>query len=412
MTEKQLIDLLSPGSCVYVSASASEPRGLLRIIEEHGSTLRDLRWIQFPLGAVNKTDLSALTTNSVQDTFFMAPSLKTGLSEGRVRFLPMHMRTVFDFLSNEPLDVALLQAAKDKHGKLRFAPNVDFLDAVKRSAKHLVVEVNDAYLAPINCPPVPDDAITIPVSSDKPVFPTVTLDETSEKIGALIASLIHDGDCIQTGIGAVPAAILANLGDCNDLGFHGGLIDDGVMKLIRAGNLNGSAKTIDQGSHITGMALGSDDLLDWLAEGEGAESVMFRSANYTHEFNVISQIDNFVSINSAVEIDLMGQVNAEVAGGKQISGTGGSVDFMRSAKASKGGRSIIAMSATARGGSVSRIVPRVDVVTALRTDVDIVVTEFGIADIRYDSLPARADKLIGIAHPDFRDELRESLGAG
>ncbi|MBO6554989.1 MAG: hypothetical protein JJ957_00705 [Pseudomonadales bacterium] len=409
MSEERFLDLITPGASVYVSGSTSEPRGLLKIIAENARTTSGIRWMQFPIGAVNRSDLSALTADSTEEAFFMSPSLKDGFSEGRVQFLPLHMRTVFDYLRDQDLDVALLQAAPDRNGVLRFGPNIDFLDAVTQSAKHLVVEVNDAFVAPFSCPLVPDRAIKVPVKSDKPLFPTVTLDETSEKIGALIASVIKDGDCIQTGIGAVPAAILANLGDCSDLGFHGGLIDDGVMKLIRDGNLNGARKNIDRARHTTGMALGSEELLDWLAHDPLAESVLFRSADYTHEFRVISQIDNFVSINSAVEIDLMGQVNAEVAGGKQISGTGGSVDFMRSAKASKGGRSIIAMSATARGGSVSRIVPRVEVVTALRTDVDIVVTEFGIADIRYDSLGSRAEKLIAIAHPDFHDELRSAL---
>ena len=409
MSEQQFLELLTPGATVYVSGSTSEPRGLLNIVENSGISAAGIRWIQFPIGAVNQVDLSALTADATQDTFFMSPSLKDGFAAGRVNFVPMHMRTVFDFLKDQAIDVALLQAAPDRNGDLRFGPNSDFLDAVSASAKHLVVEVNEAFVAPFSCPLVPDEAIKVPVDSDKPLFPTVSLDETSEKIGALIASLIRDGDCIQTGIGAVPAAILANLGECSDLGFHGGLIDDGVMNLIRNGNLTGARKTIDAGRHTTGMALGSEALLDWLAHAPEAESVLFKSADYTHEFRVISQIDNFVSINSAVEIDLMGQVNAEVAGGRQISGTGGSVDFMRSAKASRGGRSIIAMSATARGGSVSRIVPRVDVVTALRTDVDIVVTEFGIADIRYASLAERAEKLISIAHPDFHDELRSVL---
>ena len=206
-------------------------------------------------------------------------------------------------------------------------------------------------------------------------------------------------------IGAVPAAILNNLGERSDLGFHGGLMDDGVMQLIENGNLTGSRKGIDQHRHVLGMALGSEALLEWLAYSDSASTVSFRSADYTHEASVIAQLDSFVSVNSAIEVDLHGQVNAEVAGGRQISGTGGSVDFMRAAKMSRGGRSIVAMSSTARRGSVSRIVPRVEVVTALRTDVDIVVTEFGTAVLKDASLNERARRLIAIAHPDFRDEL-------
>ena len=136
---------------------------------------------------------------------------------------------------------------------------------------------------------------------------------------------------------------------------------------------------------------------------------MFRGADYTHEVSVIRRLEDFVSVNSAVEVDLFGQVNAEYAGGRQISGTGGSVDFMRAAKASKRGRSIVAMTATARGGSISRIVPRVEMVTALRTDVDIVVTEFGVAQIKNLPLRARAEALVRIAAPEFREALSASI---
>ena len=150
------------------------------------------------------------------------------------------------------------------------------------------------------------------------------------------------------------------------------------------------------------MALGSDELLDWLAHDPLAEGVVFKSANYTHDVGVIRALEQFVSINSAVEVDLFGQVNAEVAGGRQISGTGGSVDFMRAAKASKGGRSIVALTATAKGGSVSRIVPKVAMVTALRTDVDIVVTEFGVAHLKTLNHRDRIEALIALAAPEFR----------
>ena len=178
------------------------------------------------------------------------------------------------------------------------------------------------------------------------------------------------------------------------------------MALIKAGNVNGSQKPMDQGQHVTGMALGSHDLIEWLAD---TPSVVFRGADHTHEVAAIRQLPNFVSVNSAVEIDLYGQINAEFAGGRQISGTGGSVDFMRAAKSSPGGRSIVAMNATARRGSVSRIVPKVELVTALRTDVDMVVTEYGVADIKNKPLRARAEALISIAAPEFRADLEAQL---
>ena len=405
---KELNRLLRPGSSVYVGGSCAEPRGLLDAIQESCQSSRGVHYIQFPLGAVNQRDLTRLTPNATMSVFFMTPFIQGSLKEGRVNFIPMQMRAVFDFLKTSKLDVALLQAARDKNGALRYGPNVDFLDAVLANAKHIIVEENSSFVAPIGTPLV-DIAkvdLLLDVGKAKPVFPVGDIDDVSKKIGEQIATLIKDGDCLQTGIGAVPAAILANLGERSDLGFHGGLMDDGVLALIRNGNMTGSRKAIDKGKHILGMALGSDELLNWLAHDPLAESVVFKSANYTHEVSVIGRLDNFVSVNSAVEIDLMGQVNAEVAGAKQISGTGGSVDFMRSAKASNGGRSIVAMASTARRGTVSRIVPQVSLVTALRTDVDIVVTEFGIAELRNESLASRAERLIEIAHPDFRSELK------
>jgi 4-hydroxybutyrate CoA-transferase len=398
--------LLRPGHRVYAGGSSNEPVALLAAIMAEPPSARDVTFIQQPL-AINRFDLSELHPTARQETFFMTPALKDGHAAGRVDFIPMQMRTIFDYLARSRMDIALLAAAADKNGVLRFGPNVDYLDAALAAADCIVVEVSDACVAPLGCPLVDLARVDYLVASNSPAinYPVDEPDATSVTIGTHIARLIRDGDCLQTGIGAVPAAILANLGDKNDLGFHGGLIDDGVMRLIRQGNLTGSNKPIDQGRHLTGMALGSPTLLDWLSD---TDSVLFKSANYTHEYRVIAQIPNFVSINSAIEIDLFGQVNAEMVAGRQISGTGGSVDFMRASKASEGGRSIVAMSATARGGTLSRIVQQVEVVTALRTDIDIVVTEFGVAELKNASLAERKAKLIAIAHPDFRPELEGS----
>lgn len=405
---EDVLALLTPGATIYVGGSCAEPRGILDALTGMGLDVPDISYIQQPLGAVNQRDLSTLSPGASQRTFFMTPFLQDGLAVGRVEFVPMHMRTIFDHLQGSAIDVAILQGARDRNGELRFGPNVDYVDAVLESAKSIVIELNTSFTAPIGAPRIDPARIDLLVETEaaRPTYPLSGSDDTSDKIGELIAGLIHDGDCLQTGIGAVPAAILKNLEDRNDLGFHGGLMDNGIMDLINQGVINGCRKTLDGHQHVLGMALGDDTLLDWLANDAAAENVVFRSADYTHEISVISQIDNFVSVNSAIEIDLMGQVNAEVAGGRQISGTGGSVDFMRSAKASRNGRSIVAMASTARGGSVSRIVPKVSTVTALRTDVDIVVTEFGVADLRHASLASRREQLIAIAHPDFRDQLQ------
>lgn len=400
-----ILELLRPGQQIFVAGSSNEPTGLLAQLAECVLP-DDLRFIQFPIAGYNRFDFTQFGPTARMATFFMTSDLR-GADPARLEFLPMHMRTVFDYLASV-VDVVLIQVARGSDGRLRIGPNVDFVEAALGRASVVIAELNEAIFAPAGCPVIDEAQIDLLIPSRRALHAAAppVIDTAASAIGKLVAGLIKDGDCIQTGIGGIPAAILAQLENRNDLGMHGGLIDDGGMRLIQAGNMTGRCKSIDQGLHVTGMALGSEALLDWLAD---TPEVQFRGANHTHEIGVIRQIPNFVSVNSAVEVDLFGQVNAEVAGGRQISGTGGSVDFMRSAKASPGGRSIVAMNATARNGTVSRIVPKVEMVTALRTDVDIVVTEYGIAQLRYAPLEARAEALIAIAAPQFRDELRAGL---
>ncbi|MEC7077649.1 MAG: acetyl-CoA hydrolase/transferase C-terminal domain-containing protein [Pseudomonadota bacterium] len=399
----ELAELLAPGQRIFVAGSSNEPTALLEAMAQM-QLPEDLHFLQFPIAGLNGVDFTTWNDSADLTTFFMTPTLAKADVQ-RVHYLPMQMRAVFDYLAKD-VDVCLLQVAHDRNGVLRVGPNVDFVAAVLSGARIVIAELNRHIVAPLGCPRIESAQIDYLLESDRSLATMATpkIDEAAQSIGKLVAGLINDGDCVQTGIGAIPAAILNELSAKNDLGLHGGLIDAGGMRLIEAGNVNGARKAMDRGLHITGMALGDSELFDWLAD---QPSVVFRGADHTHEVSAIAELDNFVSINSAVEVDLFGQVNAEFAGGKQISGTGGSVDFMRAAKASKGGRSIVAMNATARGGTVSRIVPQVDMVTALRTDVDIVVTEFGVAQLKNLPNRQRQDALIEIAAPQFRDELRE-----
>ncbi|MCP5181288.1 MAG: acetyl-CoA hydrolase/transferase family protein [Pseudomonadales bacterium] len=398
---------LHPGDRIFVAGSSNEPTGLLSALRADVLPER-LHFVQFPIAGYNGEDFTAWHPTFTHGTFFMTPALRKA-DRHRLQFLPMQMRHVYDYLARD-IDVVLTQAARDRNGVLRFGPNVDFLQAALGGARALLLEVNDAIVAPAGGLAVDESRVTAMVSTDRPPYyaPAAVIDDVSRAIGERIASLVQDGDCLQTGIGAIPAAILDALSSHNDLGLHGGLIDDGGMRLIARGVVTGRCKAIDTGHHVTGMALGSAALYDWLAD---QPDVIFRGANYTHEVSIIRQLDNFVSVNSAVEIDLFGQVNAEFAGGRQISGTGGSIDFMRGARASRGGRSIVAMPATARAGAVSRIVNRVELVTAARTDVDIVVTEYGVARLRETSSRERAMALVELAAPEFREALREQAHA-
>ena len=405
--ESEFLSLFKPGYRVYVGAYTNEPKGLIELLAADGQKANGVTFIQQPL-FINQIDLSSLAPHSRMTTFFMTPVLRKSLSEGRINYIPMQMRAVYDYIQECSFDIALLQVAKDINGDLRFGPGMDFVEAALSGAERVVLQVNTEIIAPIGCPALDMNAPYLLLERPSPLitYPKADLDWVGLEIAKFVSSIIKDGDCLQTGVGKIPGAILSNLTNKNDLGFHGGLMEDGAMKLVKSGNLNGKRKAIDNRKHITGIALGSKEFLDWVAQ---ERSVYFRGANYTHDSNVIRHLDNFVSINSAIEVDLFGQVNAEFVDGFQVSGTGGSVDFMRAAKLSKNGRSIIAMASTAGGGKISRIVPRVEMVTALRTDVDMVITEFGIARLKNTSWNDRAKKLIEIAHPKFRDELHETF---
>lgn len=402
---RALSDLLAPCDRVYISGGMNEPTGLISLLQDLPLPER-LDFIQFPISGINTTDITQLNATARITTCFMTPTLMA-TSPARVNFLPAQMRLFFDHVARNT-DVALIQVAEDAEGRLRLGPGVDFIPAALSSARAVIAELNRGFLACAGCPRIDRNDIDFILETDRPLpwIEPVEIDEISRQIGENVAALINDGDCIQTGIGAIPSSVLKALGEKNDLGMHSGLVDDACMDLICRGNINGRRKSIDGRMHVAGAVLGSQALVAWLAV---TPSVVFRGSDYTHDSATLRSIDNFVSINSALEIDLYGQVNAEFASGRQISGTGGAVDFMRGARSSKGGRSIVAMQATAKKGTVSRIVPKVEMVTALRTDVDIVVTEYGVAHLAGRTHRDRVQALIEIAAPAFREELRSVI---
>ena len=403
--------MVRPGMRVFVAGNVGEPGALLEALQANPSAAAGVTFVQFPLPGMNRFDFAALHPEARVEAFFMTPELRRGYEARQVRYVPMQMRRVFDWLRDGPrLDMAWLQVGPlGEKGRHPFAPSVDFAVGALANVDTVVCEVNAQVRASMLMPSLPPQRIDAFLRSDRPLLtaPVSRVDAASSAIGAQVAALIHDGDCIQTGIGAIPAAVLAALRDKNDLGMHSGLLDIAGGDLIRRGVMNGRRKTLDQGQHVTGMALGDAAFYEWVAS---VDAISFRPASHTHEISALRQIDDFVSINSAVEVDLFGQVNAEIVGTRQYSGTGGSVDFMRGAAASKRGRSVVALLATAREGQVSRIVPALErgvAATAARTDVDYIVTEYGVVRLFGMDLDARAQALIGIAAPAFRDRLRE-----
>lgn len=343
-------------------------------------------------------------------TTFAGGTTREAVARGKSDFIPMFFKNVPSLLGAEiPVEMAIINVSPpDQDGYCSFGVACDYTKRAVELAGVVVAEINECMPrvgGRANSVHISRFDRMVPCVDPLPEVPSAPISETESEIGRLCASLVNDGDVLQLGIGAVPDAVLAFLGDKKDLGIHSEIISDGAVELIRSGVVNGRRKTLRQGKVVATFLVGTRILYDFVADNPDIEMM---PVDYVNDPNVIAQNDNMVSINSCIEVDLTGQVNAETIGGRQFSGIGGQVDFVRGAQLSRGGRSIITMPSTARGGKTSRIVPSLSpgtVVTTSRGDVDYIVTEYGIAKLKGRTLRQRAEALIAIAHPDFREEL-------
>jgi 4-hydroxybutyrate CoA-transferase len=412
ITADQLPGLFRPGLTVFVQGAVGEPLALGQALAAAGEASRGVHYVSCLVPGINRTDFSAFHAEATQTAFFVQAELRESFAAGKIRFLPLHYSGICSYMKSlPPMDILLMQVAPpDENGMCSLGLSVDFVPLHLDKAKVVVAEVNARMPSPPGSPKIPYDRLDYAVPTDRalPELPTGDLPPVIETIGEQVAALIGDGDCIQIGIGKVPAAILTRLKDRKHLGLHGGMVTDEVADLVDVGALDCSRKSIDTNSLICGAAMGTQRVFDWAA---GRADVQYRGADYTHNVPVVAQIDNFVSINSTLEVDLTGQANSETINGRQISGTGGLVDFVRGARMAKNGRSVLALSATAAGGRISRIVPTLSagaVVSCPRADTDYVVTEFGAARMKDKSVDERAEALIAIADPAFHDELTQA----
>jgi len=407
----EVASLLKPGMRVFVAGATAEPRTILHALGQKADACAGVQFISVPVPGVNAGDFTGFGQQASATVFFATAENRDSIKTGKIDFLPLQYRAIYDYLAHEAnIDTVIVQLPPEhKNGVYSHGISSDFLSAVVPKAKRVIAEINSLQPSPRDAPELPSSRLDYAVQCESPVptLPAAEITAESAVIGRHVADLVADGDCIQIGIGAIPSATLAALGDKNDLGFHSGMIANGVKDLAIAGNITGACKQLETGKIVTGATLGDESLIAWAGE---APAICFRPVNYTHDCSVVARLDNFVSINSALQVDLFGQINADVLQGRQVSGTGGSVDMMRAATSSRGGRSIVAFSATAAGGTVSRIVTALaphTAATVLRTDIDYVVTEYGVRRVRFLPLRARAEALIEIAAPQFRDQLRD-----
>ncbi len=338
---------------------------------------------------------------------------------GVLQVVPSHMSQLPGLIASGalPADVVLIQLSPpNDRGEYSFGLANDYLVDAMRRARVVIAEVNDqvpwTYGSEQLSHQLSQLRIDCFVRTSRPLLElkAATIGDTERRIGSHAAQFIGDGAVLETGIGAIPDAILSALYDRRDLGVHSGMIGDSMVALIEAGVITNARKTIDRGFSTAGVLFGTRHLYDF---ARANPQLRLCPVRHTHDVQTMGALDNFVAVNSAIEVDLTGQVNAEMVGADYIGAIGGQVDFIRGAWRSRGGRSIIALPAAAKGNSLSRIVDRfaAGVTTTPRSDADIVVTEWGAAELRGQTLAERMRRMIEIAHPDFREELARAAHA-
>lgn len=402
---------------IFIQGGPGEPLSLLSTIAHDLPRDQPIECVIVSIPGINTISTRHVAPGARLRTFFihagMLPDQRRTASPIEVQelgidFTPLSYFDINKYLAGQDFALCLIQTSRpDSDGYCSLGVSIDFAPTVLPRSAKIFAELNSAMPAARHAPKVHVSRFDRTVESNRPLPSPADGQTIAEHVSIAkhIAGLINDGDCLQIGIGKLPSAVLSQLSGHRDLGLHSGMIIEGVRPLIERGVLNGARKTKDAHRHIAGIAFGSADFYAWAAQ---RDDVHFKDVGYTHDPRIMSQIDNLVSVNSALEIDLFGQINAESVDGRQVSGPGGLPDFMRGARLARGGRSIVALNATALAGSVSRIRPNFGpgaIVTASRTDTDYVVTEFGVAHLTGKSLHERAEALVSLAHPKFREEL-------
>jgi acyl-CoA hydrolase len=402
--------LVQPGDLVVAGQVLGEPVELLsRLLAPDAPAVRGGGFRLF--GGMTLTDTVTAAPPPVALCSFVGLGANAGLiAAGRMDLLPVHMSALPPLLTGGPLrpDVALVVVSPpDEDGLCHLGVQSDYIFAAASAARVVLGEINPAVPHVAGDTAIPFERLDGFVDTDRPL-PEYGRAEPSageRTIAERVAAFVSDGTCLQIGVGRLGEAVLAAVAGRRDLGLHAGMVGDTILEMVRDGVITNRHKRIDTGLTVAGSILGTGRAVALAGVEPG---LRLRSVTHTNNAAVIAGLGRFVSVNSAIEVDLFGQVNAEVAGDRYLGGIGGSVDFLRAAAAAPDGRSIVALHATARGGTVSRVVPEVARVTALRTDVDVIVTEYGTAELAGISECERARRLIALAAPDHRPALERA----
>ncbi|UVO54259.1 acetyl-CoA hydrolase/transferase family protein [Sphingomonas sp. SUN039] len=397
---------LRHGDRIVMGQACGEPATLVEALIAQGAGIGDL-------SAFIATSFSGRFTPETSDSFALSSMgaigvLRTMAAAHKLGIIPCHVGQIGPMIADGIIgcDVAFVQVSPaDADGNHSFGLIADHLRDMVAKARVVIAEVNDQMPFVYGDSLLAGSDIDVAVHVARPPVEVAPakIGPTDEAIARHIAGYIEDGSVLQTGVGAVPDAVLRLIGDRKDLGVHSGMLGDGLVDLAEAGVLTNARKPIDTGVSINGALIGTKRLYDFAHRNP---AIRMCSADYTHSAAVHALIPQMVTINSALEVDLTGQVNAEQSGSSYFGGTGGQVDYVRAGARSPGGRSIMALAATAKGGTISKIVTALSgPVTTARSEVDVVVTEYGAAELKGRSLAERAKRMVAIAHPDFREEL-------
>jgi len=409
-TADEALRCVRSGMRVYIQPGCAEPEALVEALMRRAPFVRDVEIVHMMTMGVAPYVAPDMAGHFRHNAMFIGANVRQAINDGRADYTPIYLSEIEELFDSGamPIDVALVELSPpDSHGFCSFGVGVDTSLTAAKCARYVVAQINDQMPRTFGDSFIHVTELDAVVEASRPLcaMKPPHISDLHRAIARNVADLIEDGSVLQTGIGGIPDAVLPFLMDRKDLGVHSELVSDGVIDLIEAGVLTGALKNFKPRKIILGFALGTKRLFEFLDNNPIFE---FHPTAYTNDPGFIARNDNMVAINSALQVDLTGQVCSDSIGNQFYSGIGGQVDFLRGASRSVGGKPIIAISSTAKDGAISRIVPMLSpgagVVTS-RGLVRYVVTEYGVAYLHGKTIRQRAQALIDIAHPKFREEL-------
>jgi acyl-CoA hydrolase len=411
VTAAEAVSKIKSHQKVFIHGAAMTPGLLIDAMVERANELEQVELMHMHTEGKARYASDEYKQSFHVNSFFVARNMRKAVDEENADYVPMFLSDVHLLFKNDLLrpDVALIQVSPpDKHGNCTLGASVDVARQAAEAASIIIAEVNEQAPRTHGAGSIPVEKIDFLVHSNRPLYyiQSPELSENDLKIGRYISGLIEDGATLQLGIGGVPDAVLKELANHRNLGIHSEMVSDGIIPLVENGVINGEEKEISRGKIVSSFVLGSQKIYDFIHDNA---EVSMRETSYTNDPGIIRMNPKVTAINSAIEIDLTGQVCAESIGTYQFSGVGGQLDFIRAAAFSEGGKPIIAMDSVTKKGE-SKIVAFLKqgaAVTTTRAHVHYIVTEYGIAYLNGKNLRQRAKALIEIAHPMHREELEK-----